>query len=58
LSKRYPILITLGRNVEIQIFNVPQKVGKQKKLYIFPPHLTSASALHYETGNTKLHLFT
>ena len=43
LSKHYWILIIFGRNVT-------QKVGK----YIFPPHITGASAIPCKTGSNEI----
>ena len=43
-------------NFDIFGTNVAEKVGNQK-YFIFPRHLTSASALHEETGNPEIASF-
>ena len=37
--------------------NVVEKVGNQKPYFIFPPHMTNASAVPGETGNPKMASF-
>jgi len=50
-------LYTHGSIVTIFGTSVAEKVSNQKRYFIFPPHLTSASALPGETGNPEIASF-